>query len=183
MSIVLREVRGNVGLLTLNRPAKLNAWTGQMQSELYDGFQAFEADPAVSAIVVTGAGRGFCAGADLGGLNSLASGGGGGGAARAAPRAPAPEPETRSFLLPMYIQKPIIAAVCRGGPNSTLNRISHQCFYVCRLCAATNREDPAGQRRGGRDGLRVRPHLRHPVRQPGRQVVREVHAALHPGAI
>jgi enoyl-CoA hydratase len=53
MSTVLREVRGNVGILTLNRPRRLNAWTGQMQTELYDGLQAFEADEAVRVIVVT----------------------------------------------------------------------------------------------------------------------------------
>eukprot|EP01052_Picozoa_sp_SAG31_P066891 SAG31_NODE_25685_length_456_cov_1.299720_1_plen_82_part_10 len=70
--VVLSEVVGSVGVLTLNRPERLNAWTGEMQTMLYDGFERFEQDPRVRAIVVTGAGRGFCAGADLGGLDNLA---------------------------------------------------------------------------------------------------------------
>lgn len=65
---LLKEIRGNVGILTLNRPDKLNAWTGPMSTELYDSMKAFENDENVGAIVVTGAGRGFCAGADMGGL-------------------------------------------------------------------------------------------------------------------
>jgi enoyl-CoA hydratase/carnithine racemase len=52
--------------ITLNRPERLNAWTPTMQSELIAAFDAADADDAVRAIIVTGAGRGFCAGADLG---------------------------------------------------------------------------------------------------------------------
>src|SRR5205823_2921281 len=51
--------------ITLNRPEKLNAFTGQMMADMIDAFDKADADDAVRAIIVTGAGRGFCAGADL----------------------------------------------------------------------------------------------------------------------
>jgi enoyl-CoA hydratase/carnithine racemase len=64
---ILYERRGDVALVTLNRPDKLNAWTRHMHGELTDAVQTANGDPAVGAIVFTGAGRGFCAGADIGG--------------------------------------------------------------------------------------------------------------------
>jgi len=62
---ILAETRDDVGLLTLNRPERLNAWTPHMASELADAIERWNADRAVGAIVLTGAGRGFCAGADM----------------------------------------------------------------------------------------------------------------------
>lgn len=59
------EHRGEVLLLTLNRPDRLNAWTPQMAAELGAAIQQANSSPAVGAIVLTGAGRGFCAGADF----------------------------------------------------------------------------------------------------------------------
>lgn len=59
------EVQGDVALITLNRPEKLNAWTPSMSVEQADALERANADPAVGAIVMTGAGRGFCAGADM----------------------------------------------------------------------------------------------------------------------
>lgn len=53
-------------LITLNRPDRLNAWTGQMGEELIAAFDEADRDDRVRAVVVTGAGRAFCAGADLG---------------------------------------------------------------------------------------------------------------------
>ncbi len=58
-------VEDRILTLTLNRPEKLNAFTTQMQSELIDAIDRADADDAVRVIIVTGAGRGFCAGADL----------------------------------------------------------------------------------------------------------------------
>lgn len=59
------EVQDDVALVTLDRPAKLNAWTPRMAEELADAFGRANGDRAVGAIVMTGAGRGFCAGADM----------------------------------------------------------------------------------------------------------------------
>ncbi|MEU8986216.1 enoyl-CoA hydratase-related protein [Streptomyces sp. NPDC048558] len=63
--LVLAEHRGPVLLLTFNRPAKLNAWTDELEDRYFALLDAAENDPDVRAVVVTGAGRGFCAGADL----------------------------------------------------------------------------------------------------------------------
>jgi enoyl-CoA hydratase/carnithine racemase len=59
------ERRGAVGLLTLDRPERLNAWTPAMAVEQADAIERANADPEIGAIVMTGAGRGFCAGADM----------------------------------------------------------------------------------------------------------------------
>ena len=59
------EVEEQILTITLNRPDKLNAFNGTMQQELIDAFDAADKDDNVRAIIVTGAGRGFCAGADL----------------------------------------------------------------------------------------------------------------------
>jgi 2-(1,2-epoxy-1,2-dihydrophenyl)acetyl-CoA isomerase len=64
-STVLYETRGAVALLTLNRPKALNSFTRAMHHDLWAALDRIEADKAVRAAVVTGAGRGFCAGADL----------------------------------------------------------------------------------------------------------------------
>jgi enoyl-CoA hydratase/carnithine racemase len=59
------ERRNSVGLITLNRPDRLNAWTPQMASEQADAIRTANQDDEVGAVVMTGAGRGFCAGADM----------------------------------------------------------------------------------------------------------------------
>ncbi len=62
---VLYETRGAVALVTLNRPQSLNSFTRAMFGELWAALDRIEADRSVRALVITGAGRGFCAGADL----------------------------------------------------------------------------------------------------------------------
>ena len=62
---ILYEVSDNILTITLNRPEKLNAFTNQMMVEMLDALDRADADDEVRAIIVTGAGRGFCAGADL----------------------------------------------------------------------------------------------------------------------
>ncbi|MET0312034.1 MAG: enoyl-CoA hydratase-related protein [Burkholderiaceae bacterium] len=62
---VLYELKGAVAVVTLNRPQSLNSFTRQMHQDLWSALDRAEADPAVRALVLTSAGRGFCAGADL----------------------------------------------------------------------------------------------------------------------
>ena len=57
--------QGTIRVITLDRPEKLNAWTPTMHNELFDAFTTGNDDVTVGAFVVTGAGRGFCAGADI----------------------------------------------------------------------------------------------------------------------
>ena len=64
-SSVLYEARGAVALVTLNRPQALNSFTRQMHHDLWAALDKAEADSKIRALVITGAGRGFCAGADL----------------------------------------------------------------------------------------------------------------------
>ncbi|MBB6170267.1 enoyl-CoA hydratase/carnithine racemase [Nocardiopsis mwathae] len=97
---VLREERDGVLLLTLNRPAKLNAWNPVMEKRLFDLMAAADDDPAVRVIVVTGAGRGFCAGADMDALASVES--------------DTFEHGARPLSFPSTLRKPVIAAI--NGP-------------------------------------------------------------------
>jgi 2-(1,2-epoxy-1,2-dihydrophenyl)acetyl-CoA isomerase len=68
--ILLKRAEG-IGTLTLNRPDKLNAFAGTMRKELADALVELEKDPTVRVVVITGAGRGFCAGADVGYMAKL----------------------------------------------------------------------------------------------------------------
>ncbi len=60
--------------LTLNRPDKLNAMTGALVQSLHEHLDAIAVDPDARVVILTGAGRGFCAGLDLGGYGSAATG-------------------------------------------------------------------------------------------------------------
>ena len=82
---ILYETRGSVAIITLNRPERLNAIGQAVREEVHAAVEAAQADDAVRAAVITGAGKGFCSGADLsGGMARAASGAAGGGGA--APR-------------------------------------------------------------------------------------------------
>src|SRR6476469_6146101 len=71
---ILYSVDDFVATITLNRPEKLNAWTSEMDADVHHAVERAAADDAVRAIVITGAGRGFCAGADMSRLSRLSAG-------------------------------------------------------------------------------------------------------------
>ncbi len=73
---ILFEVSDNIATITLNRPDKLNAFTNTMMREVISAFDATDVDDEVRAVIVTGSGRGFCAGADLSAGGDTFSGGG-----------------------------------------------------------------------------------------------------------
>jgi enoyl-CoA hydratase/carnithine racemase len=118
---VLYEVRDRTALITLNRPDRLNAWNVAMAEGYFKSLDRAAADPAVYVIVVTGAGRGFCAGADMGALQDMAGRGDRAASGdRAAGRA-TPGAEARRSLpgndYALSVPKPVIAAVngaCAG---------------------------------------------------------------------
>ncbi len=114
---IIYEVDDPVATITLNRPDSLNAWTDTMGTEVEDALRRANADRAVVGIVITGAGRAFCAGADMKALGALsgADGGGGGTAAGSGDSARSRGSEEDDFggRFPylMMLDKPVIAAV------------------------------------------------------------------------
>jgi enoyl-CoA hydratase/carnithine racemase len=103
--VVQFQVQDGVALLTLNRPDRLNAWTGEMESAYFGLLEECGSSEEVRVIVVTGAGRGFCAGADMQELQAIGDGD--------IQSATALE-ERRLQTFPLTIPKPIIAAI--NGP-------------------------------------------------------------------
>ena len=75
LRVTLEAVRDGVDTITLNRPERLNAWTGRMEAELRHLLADADRDPEVRVIVITGAGRGFCSGADTSALEKEAAAG------------------------------------------------------------------------------------------------------------
>lgn len=76
LKVTRYEIEDRVATLTLDRPERLNSWTGRMHTEYRWILAEAERDPAVRVIVVTGAGRGFCAGADTAALETHVARGG-----------------------------------------------------------------------------------------------------------
>ena len=112
---ILYSASDGVATVTLNRPDRLNAWTGVMHQEVKAAMRAAADDEAVRVIVLTGAGRGFCAGADMEALRGVQAG------ARAAaetPFDPAAGPDfSKTYSYFPAVPKPIIAAIngaCAG---------------------------------------------------------------------
>ena len=103
------DVSDRIATLTLDRPEVLNAFTGTMMAEMIDAFDRTDADDSVRAVIVTGRGRGFCAGADLSGGGETFSRGGGG-----EPTGDEGVPRDGGGLVSLRIfesKKPVIAAV------------------------------------------------------------------------
>ena len=119
---ILYQVDDPVAVITMNRPDALNAFTVRMLAEIRHALAAAEEDERVVGIVLTGAGRGFCAGMDMNALNSMSGGGAGEredlselDAQPGDPHMGADFQVTYGFLL--SVRKPIIAAVngaCAG---------------------------------------------------------------------
>ena len=122
---VLYDVSQRIATITLNRPDRLNAFTATLGQQLRAAMRAASDDAGVRVIVLTGAGRGFCAGADMGNLSQL-SAGGAAGAASADARPPAADAPFDAASSPDYqtphsyfpaVPKPVIAAIngaCAG---------------------------------------------------------------------
>ncbi|HUO92166.1 MAG TPA: enoyl-CoA hydratase [Rhizomicrobium sp.] len=116
---ILYAVEDGVATITLNRPDRLNAWTPRMHHEVKAAMRAAADDDAVRVIVLTGAGRGFCAGADMEALQGIQGGGGRAAAAKEEPfdaKADANFQKTYSYF--PSVPKPIIAAI--NGPCAGL---------------------------------------------------------------
>jgi enoyl-CoA hydratase/carnithine racemase len=111
---VLYDVADRVATVTLNRPDKLNAWTPAMQEGVRAAFLRADADDGVRAIVLTGAGRGFCAGADMSGLAARASGQGHIIAPHQAPSEGLAANFEQRLSYMLALKKPLIAAI--NGP-------------------------------------------------------------------
>jgi enoyl-CoA hydratase/carnithine racemase len=106
--VVQMAIEDGVALLTLNRPDRLNAWTVEMEQTYFGMLEECAASSDVRVIVITGAGRGFCAGADMQELQAIGNGG---------PSAEEIARERYPQSLPLSIPKPIIAAIngaCAG---------------------------------------------------------------------
>jgi enoyl-CoA hydratase/carnithine racemase len=117
LKAVKYAVEGRIATITLNRPHRMNAWTGRMHTEYRFALNLAEQDPAVGAIIVTGAGRGFCVGADSEALSGHVQKGG------YDPGTPDPLAEPgfgvrpefdASFAYHFGLTKPVIAAI--NGP-------------------------------------------------------------------
>jgi enoyl-CoA hydratase/carnithine racemase len=130
------EVSGPVATVTLDRPRRLNAWTGRMHVEYRWAVAQAEADPSVRAIVVTGAGRAFCAGADSAALEGHVDKGGYDDGLRGEVAQPGygVRPEfDHDFAFHFGLTKPVIAAV--NGPAAGVGFVL-MCFADLRFAAA-----------------------------------------------
>jgi enoyl-CoA hydratase/carnithine racemase len=103
-SEILFNVEDGIATITLNRPQAMNSWTRQVALEMEAALLACDKDDAVRSVVITGAGKAFCAGADLSGASEFAAGG-----------AEDEKARRRSLafpnVMPWQIKKPVIAAV------------------------------------------------------------------------
>ncbi|MEZ5764940.1 MAG: enoyl-CoA hydratase-related protein [Xanthobacteraceae bacterium] len=108
-SELLYDVSDRIATITINRPERMNAWTDVLETELRQAIAQAVESRQVRAIILTGAGRAFCAGADMERLKKSA-----GGAARAPIVAPRAEDTAYKYSYLLGVPKPLIAAI--NGP-------------------------------------------------------------------
>jgi len=147
---ILYELEDAIATITLNRPARLNAWTPHMGRELYHAFQTAGADDRVRVVVVTGAGRGFCAGADMDNLRGIQSGAAGDASSEPSLPPGAPIAATHpalatAYAYPLGIPKPVIGAI--NGPVAGLG-FTYMLYYDMRIASDRARFGTAFARRG-----------------------------------
>ncbi len=134
--VVQSRVEDGVAVLTLNRPERLNAWTAEMERDYFALLEEHASSDDVRVIVVTGAGRGFCAGADMQDLETLGEEG---------IDASAHDAERRPQSFPLSIPKPIIAAI--NGPCAGIGLVQALMCDI-RFAAAGAKFTTAFARRG-----------------------------------
>jgi enoyl-CoA hydratase/carnithine racemase len=152
-SEILYNVADGVAIVTLNRPQKLNAWTTTMEQEVAEAMQAAEADPSVRVIVLTGAGRGFCAGADMANLDGLAQSNNTAETLKELmgkrfgpkPRAGVRQDFQQTYSYLLAIEKPILCAI--NGPVAGLGLVI-TLYCDLRLASDQARFSTAFARRG-----------------------------------
>jgi enoyl-CoA hydratase/carnithine racemase len=124
---ILYDVSDHIATVTLNRPDKLNAWTPTMEREVRDAMLRAEADEEVRVIILTGAGKGFCAGADMSLLSGIIDKGVTAESRAALHRNDAPRRDDmpgdyqRKHSYYASLKKPVIAAI--NGPAAGLGFI------------------------------------------------------------
>jgi len=145
---VAYESADGIGVITLNRPHRSNAWTGRMAFEYRTAMQLAERDEQVGVIVVTGEGRHFCVGADTRALDRFAES----GHYESGVRDPLPEPGEPDhpaygtvFGFPLAVAKPVIAAV--NGAVAGVGFVL-ACFTDVRFGAAGAKWTPSGSKLG-----------------------------------
>jgi enoyl-CoA hydratase/carnithine racemase len=129
---VLYTRDGSVMVITLNRPERMNAWNNELEDRYFELLDEAEDDPDIRAVVVTGAGRAFCAGADMANLQKID---------QAAGRSVRP----RSRAYPRMLDVPLIAAI--NGAAAGLGLVQALCCDV-RFCTPEAKLTTSFARRG-----------------------------------
>lgn len=145
---LLYHVEDPIATIEFNRPERLNAMTNRMTDELKHAVAQAEADERVVAIVITGAGRGFCAGADLQGLKAIGEGKsyGEGAKLEASPGDASMGPDFQGpYAYLLSVRKPVIAAI--NGPCAGLG-FAVMCFADLRFASDRAVFSTAFSRRG-----------------------------------
>jgi enoyl-CoA hydratase/carnithine racemase len=144
---ILYDVADGIATITLNRPEKLNAWTMRMGLEVRHAFHSADRDPAVRVIIITGAGKGFCAGADMDMLQGLQKGGvdNGPGDLEVEFDPSLPAAFRGEYSYPLGLTKPVIGAI--NGAAAGLG-VSYILYYDMRIASDRARFGMMFPRRG-----------------------------------